>query len=275
MLFPILLAKTKLLPFYITAMGEKDFQRPIKRQDGLNDYQFLYSIEGRGKFIYGGESYDIGEGGAFLFKPNVSHEYYADGDTWKTCWITFNGDSADSLFEYLDFGDAEVFNINKFDDLYVHLRSIRKHFSSDELDREVKMSLVLYRILVRLSEIKNEQPNERELSKNEKYQKLAPLMEMLSEKYYEDISLGDMADVLGISRNHLCRLFNNVYHTTPLKYLTQLRLNKAKYMLCSPDKMKIKDIAYAVGFNDTSYFCSVFKKMEGSTPEEYRKINNF
>ena len=38
---------------------------------------------------------------------------------------------------------------------------------------------------------------------------------------------------------------------------------------------KVKEIADAVGFKSPSYFCSVFKKAEGMTPDDFRRINTF
>ncbi|NOY10392.1 MAG: helix-turn-helix transcriptional regulator, partial [Spirochaetes bacterium] len=52
-------------------------------------------------------------------------------------------------------------------------------------------------------------------------------------------------------------------------YLTDVRLQKAKELLLYSD-MSITSIAYEVGYQDSNYFSSLFKKVEGITPSEYK-----
>ena len=58
----------------------------------------------------------------------------------------------------------------------------------------------------------------------------------------------------------------------PFEYLAKRRIQKAKLMLVQ-DKYTVNEIAQIVGYNDCSYFCSVFKKHEGISPAEFRALN--
>ncbi|MEG2381606.1 MAG: helix-turn-helix domain-containing protein, partial [Oscillospiraceae bacterium] len=60
-----------------------------------------------------------------------------------------------------------------------------------------------------------------------------------------------------------------------LKYFTHFRLSMAKYYLSSQKELQIKEVSELVGFHNCGYFCTVFKKSEGITPDEFRKINAF
>lgn len=53
------------------------------------------------------------------------------------------------------------------------------------------------------------------------------------------------------------------------KYLTNLRIQKAKTLLLVPS-LKISEISHMAGFQDTSYFVRTFKELTGSTPQEFR-----
>lgn len=277
MLLPILLSKTKLLPFYITGVGEKEDQRPIKRENGFNDYQIMYCYGGSGTYICGDIKYNISKGMAFIFRPGVPHEYYSNGsENWKTGWVSFQGNALSDLFDYFAFGDTEVLKFPPDSDILALGITTWGEFWNDRFDREIVSSQRLYSMLSRMADIKDsnfERPTE--LSNSDTYLKIKPVLSLMNERYSEDISLADMADVINISPNHLCRLFNQVFNTTPLKYFTHIRLNKAKYMLGLDENIKIKTVAEAVGFNNSSYFCSVFKKAEGITPEEFKRLNNF
>ena len=70
----------------------------------------------------------------------------------------------------------------------------------------------------------------------------------------------------------LCRLFKDCYRMRPFEYLAKVRIGQAKIMLAQ-EKYTVNEIAQIVGYNDCSYFCSVFKKHEGISPAEFRALN--
>jgi AraC-like DNA-binding protein len=57
---------------------------------------------------------------------------------------------------------------------------------------------------------------------------------------------------------------------SPMQYVTYYRLSKAKRLLSTTD-VKISAIAKEVGIEDVTYFSRLFKRMEGMTPQEYRR----
>lgn len=275
MILPILLNKTRLLPIYVVGIGEHERQRKIIRRCGFQTYQILYCLGGRGILKIENKEYEISSGDAFFFRPDVPHEYFPIEDTWKTKWVIFNGDSVENIIDYLGFGKSEVFRLNSLDDFDMQVRRIADTYWCDDPDKEIKTSMLMYKLLIKMNESLVQLTNVSGMSQKEKYEKLGPVISMMKSRYADDIGLDDMAESIGVTTNHLCRLFQQVYGTTPLKYLIHMRLNMAKYYLSSPHNMKVKDVAEAVGFKNTSYFCSVFKKSEGVTPDDYRKINAF
>ena len=275
MILPILLSKTKLLPIYVVGIGLKEEQDDIMRSEGFPAYQILYCSEGSGIFIAHGHEYKIEKGDAFFFRPNVPHEYHPVKRPWKTKWIAYDGSSADKIADYLGLGDTAVFSLHDVQDFDVLTNSLSDMFWCDDPDKEIKTSCMMYKIMIKVGECFNNAPQVGGMTQNEKYEKVSPVIELMKTRYSEDLSLDYMAESIGVTSNHLCRLFNQVYDTTPLKYLTHLRLNMAKYYLCPHKNIKVKEIALKVGFHDASYFCAVFKKSEGMTPDEFRKINAF
>ena len=107
---------------------------------------------------------------------------------------------------------------------------------------------------------------------NTKKKRLEPIIEYLDENYSKDISLGDIADFAGVSKTHLCRLFQDAYKIRPFEYLTQIRIKKAKEMMQMYPKMLTSEISDFVGFKSPSYFTLLFKKSENITPSEFRNM---
>ena len=87
----------------------------------------------------------------------------------------------------------------------------------------------------------------------------------------EEISLNKAAHVANVSANHFSALFSQNMGQTFTEYLTDLRMNKAKELLrCTA--MRSSEIAGEVGYKDAHYFSYLFKKTQGMTPSEYRKM---
>ena len=73
---------------------------------------------------------------------------------------------------------------------------------------------------------------------------------------------------LNISVSWLRRLFRQQTGISINRFLTNLRIDKAKALMCSD--LKISDIAEMVGFQDQLYFSRVFKHCTGLSPREYK-----
>lgn len=108
------------------------------------------------------------------------------------------------------------------------------------------------------------------LSANKQYSKLIQnAIGEIEENYKEPISLNSTADKLGITPQYLSRLFNKETSTSFINYLTTFRIEKAKELLRN-STLKINEICCRVGYTDAKYFCTLFKKTVGVTPNQYR-----
>lgn len=88
--------------------------------------------------------------------------------------------------------------------------------------------------------------------------------------YKKSVTLKDVADSLYISESYLSRVFKLEAGQTFVDYLTYYRIHKACCFLKNPN-IKIYEIADLVGYKDQRYFSSIFKKLVGFTPKEFRE----
>ncbi len=94
------------------------------------------------------------------------------------------------------------------------------------------------------------------------------LLAYIDEHYSEDIGLNELADRAGMSTAYLSVLFKTEVGTSYVKYLTELRIRQAKKLL--KDGYKVSEVSGRVGYNNYRYFCDIFKRHVGKTPNEYK-----
>ena len=82
------------------------------------------------------------------------------------------------------------------------------------------------------------------------------------------ISVGIVAQALGISDGHLSHTFKKETDLTLLNFLTRVRIRKAMELLRTC-RYKVYEVAELVGYRDIAYFSTTFKKVAGVSPSEY------
>ncbi|MCJ7841306.1 AraC family transcriptional regulator [Lederbergia sp. NSJ-179] len=97
------------------------------------------------------------------------------------------------------------------------------------------------------------------------------VVHIMQENYMNDISLDYCADEVNLHPSILSRVFKEISGWNFIDFLTNIRLMKAKELLIETDT-KINQIAENIGYRP-SYFNRLFKKNEGITPSEFRKVN--
>lgn len=103
---------------------------------------------------------------------------------------------------------------------------------------------------------------------------LSPAVDYISENYtYENISIDKLAQLCGISQVYLRRLFHLTYGTSPIRYINNLKLMRARELIDSGE-YTIGKAAAMSGFFDASYFSREFKKEFGLSPMQYSKERN-
>lgn len=93
----------------------------------------------------------------------------------------------------------------------------------------------------------------------------------MNENYNSRISLDQIAQNMYLSPVYISKIFKEETGESPIRYLIQIRLEKAKEILEDEDCGSIKDVAQSVGYEDVYYFSKLFKKYYGIAPAYYKK----
>lgn len=97
------------------------------------------------------------------------------------------------------------------------------------------------------------------------------VQEWIQENYARPIQVSNIAGKFQLSARSLNRRFKLATNTTPVQYLQDIRINHARELL-KQSNLVVAEVADAVGYQDTSYFSSLFKKFNDVTPNEYRRL---
>lgn len=89
----------------------------------------------------------------------------------------------------------------------------------------------------------------------------------------EPIGLQELANLVGLSRFHLCTAFRRATGKTPHQWLVGLRINEARRLL-QDRRLSVTEIALAVGYQTPSSFAQAFRLAVGVTPSEFRRAES-
>ncbi|OXM86291.1 response regulator transcription factor [Paenibacillus rigui] len=96
------------------------------------------------------------------------------------------------------------------------------------------------------------------------------MIQYIHDHFAKDITLGDLADKVYISRNYLSIIFKNMTGESFNNYLTRVRIEKAKELLLEK-RMLVYEVAEKVGYKNVPYFSTLFKKFTGINPTDVIK----
>lgn len=94
-------------------------------------------------------------------------------------------------------------------------------------------------------------------------------IDFIDKNYTRTITLDDVAEHVFLSPTYVSYLFRTQVKMNFINYLTSKRMEKAKELLKDP-RLRIYEISTAVGYENSRYFSSIFKKYTGQTPVDYR-----
>lgn len=102
----------------------------------------------------------------------------------------------------------------------------------------------------------------------EKARDLSAVRSYMERHYDQPITVGQLANIAGLSRNYFVDLFSKTYGQGAIGYLNDLRIAQAKRYLAEGG-YRLKEIARLVGYSDEFYFSRKFKKEVGVSPSAY------
>lgn len=117
----------------------------------------------------------------------------------------------------------------------------------------------------------NAMPSIRHATRKELYQRLLRAKDYIESCFDEDLSLTNIAEVAHLAPAYFLREFKKKFYLTPHQYLTERRIEEAKYLLTGKN-ISVSEICLRIGYGDISSFSKLFKAHTGFSPDRYRSI---
>lgn len=239
------------------------------RPHGRDDFQLIYIHSGRMFFRFGDRTTAVGAGNCVLFHPNETQYYFFRSEDFvptEYYWVHFLGWGCEELLKRDLAAQTQIFTVGVCDELTGLFDKIAMELQIKDpgfctLNRAYFLQLIglIARRLsgkkAGLSSINSE---------------LREAVIYMNTNYASDISISDYVKSKNYSLCWFARMFKQKYEVSPRKYLTNLRIMKAKELLLTTG-YSIHEIARMTGHENQLYFSRVFRATVGCTPSEYRK----
>ena len=249
--------------------GYEKFSSTLKVVNDYYPYYLMHCVlSGKGILEMNGQEYPMEAGEIFIIPPETKVRYYQDvNDPWSYIYVNFNGTAATTFYENAGFSSefpSYQYKNDKLKETFTELVNCQNNQR-----HTLYIYSLLFRIMANIAE-------ERHISKDKMIQTKSYLASAVAyiEKNYQnpEISLATISKKLHLNPSYFSRTFHNMTGSTFLKYLTLFRIRKASDLMAHSD-LPINEIANSVGYTDSLYFSSVFKRYRLMTPSEYRRRN--
>ena len=287
-------ARSSLL--HLQEVGSLSAIRPhTSKREKLQSYLCFMVEDGEGELVYEGKKYELRSGDVVFIDCRKAYSHSTgmnpNAGLWSLRWCHFYGPSMPAIYaKYCERGGLPVIrgadvsvdlacgaDMGRRDDVSCGadvsqyaaiLTDIYTLASSSDYIRDMRINGKLNDLLTLLME----SSWHREAHTNApKKMEISRVKSFLDEHYKEKLSLESVASHFFIDKHYLARLFKEQYGVTLVTYLQQVRITHAKRMLRFTDK-SIEEIGLECGIGELNYFSRVFKKLEGVSPSEFRRV---
>lgn len=257
------------LPFYLRSIGYNDNTPSAEHPNGYLYHYICIVLEGKCLLKAGRYSFHLGKGDGFFIRSHFPFSYSSLSKDCRIQWLTFDGYAVIPLLSRLDLQNYMIFHNLDCDSLSHKLSNMYYISINNDFTSKLNNSAFTYQFWVDIYT-----QSEQGIHRSEgAYKNKAFLFakRYIDQFYMDELSQSQIADAAHISPQHLCRLFKQNLHMTPIRYLNEVRMDHAKILL-EKTSLSIVQIGEKVGFFTPHYFSSTFHRICGKTPSEYREI---
>lgn len=244
----------------------------------LEDHLLLFVIKGKYTVRYGNQSYTVKKNEMVLLQKSIAVEYEKSGEKDEEYLLDYMMFflKEDLINEFVKMADLKpsypaalvavsVKSVN--DRLISYIESLKPYFQQPD---EISSRLIKIKLLELLFDVADTDENFYFQFLQLKRKERKSITEVIEENIFNPVSLNDLAYLSGRSLSAFKREFKEIYNTSPLHYIRNRRLDKAKELL-THTSLSVTDVCFSTGFENASHFSKVFKERFGISPSLLKK----
>lgn len=281
------------VPVYINKAKE-----PVHSHLHAHDYiEIAYVMAGKGIHCIDDKEYSVSKGDLFIINYDIPHEFRSLPGNSESSLIVYN-----CIFRP-EFIDYKLVNCKDFYQITQHFlfqsifpREAAKDNTIKLLRKESKEIEDIYEkmykeyilkengyieilraytieLLITIFRLHKKSRVIDESLDSQRRRIIDNIINYMRSNFSKELKLEELSGKAFLSPNYFSRFFKECTAMTVSEYLQKIRIEEACHLLRKTDK-KVIEIAYEVGYRDIKYFNSIFKRINGKTPGEYRRISH-
>lgn len=238
-------------------------------------FEIYYLLSDNIKYLICDKNYRLKKGALVLIKPFDFHKTIPDvSKKYNRIMINFDSNylTNDERLLLCCFLNSTAISLDKNQQLVVE--NIFRRMVKERAGKEQYHNLLLKALLLELLVYVNRNIisiNEKEsnIIKSDTHKKFNNILCYINDNYQNYISLSEISGKFSLTPYYICKLFKNNLGITFVDYLNNTRIKEAQKLL-KKTNLHITDVAITVGFDSSSHFGKIFKKVTNLTPTQYR-----
>ncbi len=238
------------------------------RPHGRKDYQLIIVSKGSAVFKHK-ESEIVLANGEMIIIPPFERNEYNYSDPIDALWIHFSGTAIKDILDTYQLKPFTKYSISNSSHFLSYAEKIIKELQIKRIGYMNNCNGYLLNILTLAKRRIDEQEAKNSSSP---LNVLNFIVEEMKTNFADNNDISYYAKMCDLSVSRFAHLFTEKYGVPPYKYLLNIRLNQAKYLLTQTN-IQVTEIAKSIGYEDSFYFSRIFKKYIGVSPNNYRQQN--
>lgn len=241
-----------------------------ERRKGSPQHILIYCVKGAGWYHLNDQKHTVNPNQAFILPAHVAHRYGTDdANPWTIYWMHFTGSRAGHFLDFLrPQSDGSPITVSPqperfqlFDDILSHVEM------SFNMDNIVYANSSLARFLATFNNAVYN-PNPVNPAGDDPISRSITFMK---ENLSRSLSLDELARIAGMSASHYSAVFREKVQSAPINFFTFLKIQEACRLL-ENTQLRIKEVAYQIGYADPYHFSRVFANVMGVSPRDFRRL---
>jgi AraC-like DNA-binding protein len=247
-----------------------EYNIQCRTRKNMTGCQLSCTLEGEGIFRYKRQEYRLTPGMAFLQNHNdVNTAYYypVNGrQPWRFLWFAFFSETVESMVREMVSRYGYIYRLPVDGGIVKKLKSFKSYRGTLQILSPLEAARVVMDILTGLDKHIEEKYVETSQSNL-----IRRTQAYIFENIGNDIGIDQIARDIGVSREHLARIFRQQLGQAPLEYLMKRKMELACKLLISTN-LTCKEIAERIGYENSVSFNRAFKNLVKMPPGQLREL---